>query len=487
MGAGAESEGYGAPGNQQTWGFAVSQIVSTDVDVQPLRASVEGQVIAPNDAAYDEARKVWNGLIDRYPAVVVRCAATSDVVAAVNFARERGLIIAVRCGAHSTPGYSTCDAGVVIDLRGLNHVSVDAQARTARVGGGAIWSELDAATQEHGLAVTGGRVSDTGVGGLALGSGSGWLERMYGYTAESMVSAQVVTATGEVVTASASENPELFFALRGGGGNFGVVTEFEFDLHPVGPIMAGGMLLWPRAQAGEVIRFYREFIAEAPQQVGGGVALLTAPPEPFVPAELQGQPAVGVVYCYVGSPEEGLAAAAPLREFGAPAVDLIQPMPYVALQTMLDAGNPTGIREYFKVDWLRDLPDEAIDTVVAQGEKLPAPFGQLILAPLGGAARGSRADVALAAADAPWMYFCLSMWMDPTQDEGNRDWARGFAAAMQRFGVGRAFANFIEPDEGGRLRASYGEQKYARLVEAKRHWDPDNLFRLNQNIAVNGS
>jgi FAD/FMN-containing dehydrogenase len=464
----------------------VSHTVSTDVDVQPLRAGVEGEVVAPSDAAYDESRKVWNGLIDRYPAAVVRCASTSDVVAAVNFARERGLIIAVRCGAHSTPGYSTCDGGVVIDLRGLNQVSVDPQASTAKVGGGMVWSELDAATQEHGLAVTGGRVSDTGVGGLALGSGSGWLERMYGYTAESIISAQVVTAAGEVVTASARENPELFFALRGGGGNFGVVTEFEFDLHPVGPIMAAGMLVWPRAQAGEVIRFYREFIAEAPQQVGGGVALLTAPPEPFVPAELQGQPAVGVIYCYVGAPEEGLAAAAPLRAFGSPAVDLVQPMPYVALQGMLDAGNPTGIREYFKVDWLRELTDEAIDTVVAQGEQLPAPFGQLILAPLGGAARGSNQDIALSAADAPWMYFCLSMWLDPTQDEGNRDWARGFAAAMQRFGIGTAFANFIEPDETGRLRQSYGEEKYARLVEAKRRWDPDNLFRLNQNIAVNG-
>jgi FAD/FMN-containing dehydrogenase len=457
-----------------------------DVDVKPLRANVEGEVVAPGDAAYDEARKVWNGLIDRHPAAVVRCASVADVVAAVNFARERGLILAVRCGGHSTPGYSTCDGGVVIDLRGLNSVTVDPQARTVRVGGGTLWSELDAATQEHGLAVTGGRVSDTGVGGLALGSGSGWLERMYGYTPESMVSAQVVTAAGQVVTASESENTELFFALRGGGGNFGVVTEFEFDLQPVGPIIAGGMLLWPRAQAGEVIRFYRDFIASASHRVGGGVALLTAPPEPFVPAELQGRPAIGVVYCYVGSPDEGLAAAAPLREFGSPAVDLIQPMPYVALQSMLDAGNPTGMREYFKVDSLRELSDEAIDTVVAHGEHLPAPFGQLILCPLGGAASGSNDAIALTVADAPWLYFCLSMWMDPTQDEANRDWARGFAAAMRSFGIGTAFANFIEPDEGDRLRQSYGEEKYARLLDAKREWDPNNLFRLNQNIPVNG-
>jgi FAD/FMN-containing dehydrogenase len=464
----------------------VSHIVSVDVDVQPLRANVEGEVVAPGDSAYDEARRVWNGTIDRYPAAVVRCASTSDVIAAVKFARERELLIAVRCGAHSTPGYSTCDGGVVIDLRGVNQVRVDPQARTARVGGGTVWSELDAATQEHGLAVTGGRVSDTGVGGLALGSGSGWLERMYGYTSESLVSAQVVTARGELVSASADENPDLFWALRGGGGNFGVVTAFEFALHPVGPILTGGMLLWPRAQAGEVIRFYRDFIAQAPNQVGGGVALLTAPPEPFVPADLQGQPAVGVVYCYVGSLAEGEKAAQPLREFASPAVDLVQPMPYVALQSMLDAGMPTGVREYFKVDWLASLSDEAVDAVVAHAEELPAPFGQLILAPLGGAASGSDKDIALSVVDADWMYFCLAMWTDPAQDDGNRDWARGFASAMAAFGLGTAFANFIEPDEGDRLRASYGEEKYARLLDVKRRWDPENHFRLNQNIAVNG-
>src|SRR3984893_15547724 len=251
----------------------MSQIVSQDVDVQPLRASVAGEIVAPGDPSYDEARKVWNGMVDRYPAVVVRCASTSDVAAAVSFAREQGLLLAVRCGAHSTPGYSTCDGGVVVDLRPMNGIQVDPEAGIACVQGGALWAELDAAAQEHGLAVTGGRVSDTGVGGLALGSGSGWLERMYGFTCESLISAEVVTADGEVVTASADENAELFWALRGGGGNFGVVTEFQFRLHPVGPILTARMLLWPRAQAGEVIRFYREFIAEAPDEVGGGVAL----------------------------------------------------------------------------------------------------------------------------------------------------------------------------------------------------------------------
>jgi FAD binding domain/Berberine and berberine like len=463
----------------------MSQIVSPDVDVQRLRASVAGEVVAPGDPSYDEARKVWNGMVDRFPAAVVRCASTSDVVAAVSFAREQGLLLAVRGGAHSTPGYSTCDEGLVVDLRPMNRVQVDPEAGIARVQGGAVWAELDAATQEHGLALTGGRVSDTGVGGLSLGSGSGWLERMYGFTCESLISAEVVTADGEVVTASADENAELFWALRGGGGNFGVVTEFQFCLHPVGPILTAGMLLWPRAQAGEVIRFYREFIAEAPDEVGGGVALITAPPEPFVPAELQGQPAVGVIYCYIGPPADGEEAARPLREFGSPAVDVVQPMPYVALQSMLDGGMPPGVREYFKVDWLRSLPDETIDTVVAQADELPAPFGQLILAPMGGAvSRSGAKEMALSVPDAPWLYFCLSMWMDPAEDQRNTAWARGFPAAMREFGLGTGFPNFIEPDEGNRLRVSYGDEKYARLVEVKRRWDPENLFRLNQNIVA---
>jgi FAD/FMN-containing dehydrogenase len=308
-------------------------------------------------------------------------------------------------------------------------------------------------------------------------------------TCESLISAEVVTADGRVVRASADENPELFWGLRGGGGNFGVVTEFEFELHPVGPIIAAGMLLYPRAQAREVIRNYRDFIAQAPDAIGGGVALITAPPEEFVPEEARGQPAIGVIYCYVGSPEEGMAAAAPLREFGSPAVDVIQPMPYAALQMMLDAGNPHGIREYFKVDWLNALSDETIDVVLEQAEKLPAPFGQLILAPMGGAVgRRAGGDVALNILDAPWMYFCLAMWMDPADDEGNIAWARGFADAMQAFGVGTTYPNFIEPDEGvARLRASFGPEKYERLVALKREWDPDNLFSMNQNISPNGA
>ena len=461
-----------------------SQTALGDETIEQLRAAVGGEVITPDHPDYEEARRVWNGMVDCHPALIARCASTEDVVAAVNFGREQGLVVSVRGGSHSTPGYSTCDDGIVIDLSPMHDVRVDAEARTARVGGGANWGQMDAATQEHGLAVTGGRVSDTGVGGLATGSGSGWLERMYGVTAESLISAEVVTADGSVVRASADENPELFWGLRGGGGNFGAVTEFEFRLHPVGPIALGGMLVYPRERAGEVLRFYRDFMEQAPDQVGGGAALITAPPEEFVPEAMRGQPALGIVFLYVGPVEEGEEVVRPLREATDPVVDLIAPMPYVALQQMLDGGNPRGVREYFKVDWVNALPDDAIDEIVEQAERLPAPFGQLILAPQGGAmSRTSDSDMALNAPDAPWAYFCLAMWMDPAEDEQNRAWARGFAEAMKPYEVGTPYPNFIAADESAaRLRSSYGPEKYERLLALKRKWDPDNLFRLNQNI-----
>jgi FAD/FMN-containing dehydrogenase len=464
----------------------LAQVAIDDAAIEQLASAVEGETITPEHASYDEARTVWNGRIDRHPALVVRCASTDDVAAAVNFARDNELVISVRGGGHSTPGYSTCDGGIVIDLGPMNRVDVDPAAKTARVQGGARWGDLDGASQEHGLAVTGGRVSTTGVAGLALGSGSGWLERVYGVTCESLVSAEVVLADGSVVRASEDENADLFWGLRGGGGNFGVVTEFEFRLHPVGPILMGGLLLYPREQARELMRTYRDFIAKAPDEVCGGLALMTAPPEEFVPEEVRGKPAVGVVYCYVGPPEEGAEALKPLREALTPVVEMVQPMPYAAIQQMLDGGNPYGIREYFKIDWMRELSDDAIDVVLEHAENMPAPFAQVIFAPMGGAvSRTDSGAMALTVPDAPWAYFCLTMWMDPAEDDRNVGWTRGFAEAMRTFAIGTAaFPNFIEADEGiGRLRATYGDDKYERLVELKSKWDPENAFRLNQNIA----
>jgi FAD/FMN-containing dehydrogenase len=463
----------------------MSQVGIEEKTVEELRGAVGGTVTTPDDEGYDELRRVWNGMIDRHPAVIVSCESSDDVVAALRFAREHNLIVSVRGGSHSTPGYSTCDGGVVIDLRPMNKVTVDPEAKTARCGGGAVWAELDGAAQQHGLAVTGGRVSDTGVGGLALGSGSGWLERKYGITAESLLSAEVVTADGEVVRASADENPDLFWGLRGGGGNFGVVTEFEFQLHPVGPIVFGGMLLFRREQAPETLRAYRDFIAGAPDEVGGGAALLTAPPEEFVPEEMRGQPAMGIVCLYVGPPEEGEQVFQSLLDKVSPVLKMVQPMPYAMLQQMLDGGNPHGIHEYFKIDWLADLTDDAIDLAIDYAERMPAPFAQVILAPMGGALGKSNSDMALTTPDAKWAYFCLTMWMDPNEDAASIAWTRDFAGGMKQFGLDMAaFPNFISVDEGtDRLRATYGPEKYERLVELKRRWDPENVFKLNQNIS----
>jgi len=464
----------------------MSQLAIDDATIDRLRSGVGGEIVTPEDPTYEEARRVWNGMIDRHPALIVRCSTAHDVATALAFARENDLAVSVRGGAHSTPGYSTCDGGIVIDLGAMNKVEVDPEARTARVQGGARWADVDGAGQEHGLAVTGGRISTTGVGGLTLGSGSGWLERSYGVTCESLRAAEVVTADGRIVRAAEDENADLLWALRGGGGNFGVVTEFVFDLHPVGPIVMGGMLAFPRPQAREVIRAYRDFMAQAPDQVCGGLALITTPPEDFVPEEARGKPAVGIVFAYVGPPEEGEAALRPLRDsLPAPVLDMVQPMPYVAVQQMMDAGNPFGIREYFKIDWLHSLPDEAIDVIVEQAEDMPAPFAEVILAPMGGAVgRTDPGARALNIPDAQWAYFCLTMWMDPAENDRNIAWTRKFAEAMQPFGIGTAaFPNFIEVGESdSRLRRSYGDANYARLVEVKSKWDPDNLFRLNQNI-----
>jgi FAD/FMN-containing dehydrogenase len=365
----------------------------------------------------------------------------------------------------------------------MKRVTIDAGARTGRFGAGLTWGELDAATQEHGLAVTGGRVTHTGIAGLALGSGSGWIERKCAMTCDNLIRAEVVTADGRVLRASADENPDLFWGLKGGGGNFGVVTEFEFRLHPVGPIVYAGMILHPRAAARDLARFYRDFMADAPDEVGGGLALITAPPEDFVPEDARGKPACGLIVTYVGDPAEGEATLRPLVEWGEPLVKMVQPMPYVAVQQMIDDGNPWGISEYAKIDYLRELPDEAIDAAVDKAAEIGSPFTQLILVPLGGAmARVDRESMALELPDASWLYFCLAMWIDPAHGDPEIAWARGFMEAMRPWATAKAPPNFINDEGAQRLRASYGDQKFARLVALKDKYDPNNVFALNQNI-----
>lgn len=444
-----------------------------------------GAVLHLGDDGYDEARAVFNGLIDRSPTRIMQCSDSADVAAAVRDARAEGLPVSVYGGGHGVTGSAVVDGGVCIDLRALDAIEVDPQARVLRVGGGARWGAVDANTAAHGLALTGGRVSTTGVAGLTLGSGSGWLERSFGLTCDSLLAARVVTADGREVVASSEDNPDLFWALRGGGGNFGIVTEFTFELHPVGPIVLGGLLLYPGHQAAELLRFWRDFMATAPDEVGSGCALITAPPAEFVPEPARGKPAVGVVLCYAGPLEEGERVLAPLRAFGPPAVDLVQPMPYPAVQQLLDAGNPSGMHNYWSADFLTELPDEAIETLVDHAQPAPSPLTQVILVAGGGAlARVDEEATAFGQRQAPYNLHYLSMW-PPNQvdDDANIAWTRRLATAMVPWTTGHAYLNYLGDEGAGRVEVAFGAEKYARLQAIKNTWDPENVFCHNQNIA----
>jgi FAD/FMN-containing dehydrogenase len=446
-------------------------------------AAFAGVLLTDGDEGYDDARSVFNGQIDRRPALIARCSNAADVATMVRYARAKDLVVSVYGGGHGVTGSAVCDGGVCIDLRGIKTAVVDAAAKTVLVGGGLTWGELDAATQEHGLAVTGGRVSSTGVGGLALGSGSGWLERKLGFTCDNLLEAEVVTANGDVVTASAESNPDLFWGLRGGGGNFGIVTEFTLRLHEVGPIVYGGMLLYPAAMAGELLRYWRDFMLKAPDEVGSGFAFITAPPEEFVPEPVRGQPVVGVVLCYAGDPEEGRQVLQPLVEFGPPGVAMMQPMPYVAVQQLLDPANPKGLQNYWSGDFFADLPDEAIDTLVSIATHPVSPFTQTILVAGGGAiARIDDDATAFGQRNSLWNIHYLSMWADPADTQTNVDFCRRLSGAMKQWTTGGAYLNFIGDEGPGRVESSFGPEKFARLQALKAKWDPDNLFRHNQNI-----
>lgn len=448
-----------------------------------LRPEFEGELIGRDDDRYDEFRTVFNAMVDRRPDLIARCTGAADVVAVLGYARETGQPVSVYGGGHGVAGNAVCERGVMIDLRPAKDISVDPQARTCRAGAGLTWGELDAATQRHGLAVTGGRVSTTGVTGLTLGSGSGWIERKFGYTADNLLSAEVVTASGHILRASATENAELFWGIRGGGGNFGIVTSLEFRLHPLGPEVLGGMLLYPAAAAPAVLRHFAQFMAAAPDEVGGAVALITAPSADFVPEPARGKPAVGLVVSYAGPPAEGEQALAPLRQFGPPAADLVGRMPYVQLQQLIDAANPHGLRNYWAADFLTGLPDEAIATIGRHHLTAPSPLSQILVVPGGGAlARIPEERTALAQRQAPFNLHILSMWTDAAQDDANIAWARQFAAEMKPFTTGRVYLNFIGEEGDARIRAAFGPRTYARLQTVKDRYDPGNFFRLNQNI-----
>ncbi|HET7718671.1 MAG TPA: FAD-binding oxidoreductase [Acidimicrobiales bacterium] len=455
----------------------------TDVATFDL-SGFKGSILRPDDEGYDDARKVFNGMIDRRPAFVGRCTDADDVAVLVNLARENHLPISIYGGGHGVTGSAVVDAGICCDLRGMKGITVDPEARTVRAEAGLTWGEFDAATQEHGLAVTGGRVSSTGIAGLTLGSGSGWLERKLGFVCDNMLAAEVVTADGRSVMASADENPDLFWGLRGGGGNFGVVTAFHLRLHPIGPIVLGGMLIWPSQMAGDLVRFYRDFMLGAPDELGGALAFITAPPAPFVPEPVRGQPVVGIIVCYAGPVEEGEEVLRPLREFGPPGIDLVQPMPYVALQRIIDEGNPAGLQNYWSADFLAELPDEAVEVLVEHATKPVSPLSQMLLVRGGGAiARVDDEATAFGQRDAPWNVHWLSLWPDPADTERNIAYTRAIATAMKPWTTGRVYLNFIGDEGSGRVEAAYGPERYARLQALKAKWDPQNLFRHNQNIA----
>ena len=442
-----------------------------------------GELFHPGGNGYDEARTVFNGMIDRNPSLIARCSTADDVIAVVNLAREHDLPLSVYGGGHGVTGSAVVDAGICCDMRGMKRIDVDPAARTVRAEAGLTWGEFDAATQAHGLAVTGGRVTTTGIAGLSLGSGSGWLERTFGFACDNLLSAEVVTADGRKVIASDDENSDLFWGLRGGGGNFGIVTAFHFRLHQVGPTLLAGMLLHPAEAAPEVVRFWRDFMADAPDEVGSGVAFITAPPEDFVPQPVQGQPVVGVVLLYVGPIEDGERVLAPLRQFGPPAVDLVQEMPYVALQAFLEASFPRGMQHYWTADFMAELPDEAVDILTDAATKPVSPMTQILLVPGGGQIGRIPEDaMAFGQRTAPWNIHYLSMWADPAETETNIAYTRSIAGAMKPWTTGRAYLNFIGDEGTGRVEAAFGPEKYSRLQQLKAVWDPTNLFRHNQNI-----
>lgn len=458
---------------------------SGGVPVDELRGQCAGEVFAQGDPGYDAARAVWNGYIDKRPLVVARCRGVADVLAAVRFARAHDLLTAVRGGGHNVAGFGTCDGGIVIDLSPMKGIRVNPETRTARAQPGLTWGEFDRETQAFGLATTGGLVTTTGIGGFTLGGGIGWLMRKHGLTIDNLLSADVVTADGRLLTANAMSHPDLYWALRGGGGNFGIVTSFEYRLHPVGPAVIGGAVFHPAAAAGNVLRFYNQWVATLPDEMTTMAAFITAPPLPFIPAALHGTPMLAVALCYAGPPADGERTARPLLSFGPPAVAHVGPVPYTILQGMFDASAPYGIHSYWKTHYVPDLSDAAIDALVAQTARMSSlsPFTTLHIHHLEGAV--SRVDpeaTAFRHRTPRYAMNIVGLWTGGERAEPHIDWVRGTFDAVQPFATGAPYLNFLGDEGQDRVRAAYGAATYDRLVAVKNRYDSTNLFRVNQNI-----
>lgn len=450
--------------------------------IAELRESVRGAVLEPGDEGYDEHRKVYNAMHDRRPAVIVRCTDTADVLAAVRHAADGGLDLAVRGGGHSVPGFGTVDGGIVVDLATMKGVRVDAAARTARVAGGATFGDLDHATHPFGLATTGGIISTTGVSGLTLGGGIGHLTRGFGLSCDNLLSADVVTADGRIVTASDYQNEDLFWALRGGGGNFGVVTSMEFQLHDVGTIY-GGPAFYEVDDAATVMAFYRDFIQDAPEELGCFFAWQIAPPLPFIPEDRHGDLFCALVSCWAGPLDEGERALKPLFDVAEVKAHHVGPAPYPALNCAFDGLVPPGLQHYWKADFVRELTDDAIAAHVEHGRKTPHVSSTMHLYPINGAAhRVGPDETAFSHRDKTFAAVIAGMWPDPADNEANTAWVRDYYAAIHPFsGSEGGYINFMASDDDHRVEANYGTS-YRRLTEVKKAYDPDNLFHLNQNV-----
>jgi FAD/FMN-containing dehydrogenase len=447
-------------------------MVVDDTSIQELREHLRGRVFLPADEGYDDARKVFNAMIDRRPALIVRCAGVADVIAAVDFARQANMLVSVYGGGHNVAGHAVCDGGVVIDLSAMKSVRVDPRSRTARAEGGSTWGDFDRETQAFGLATTGGIVPSTGIAGLTLGGGIGYLNRKYGLACDNLLSADVVTANGQLLTASATDHEDLFWGLRGGGGNLGVVTSFEFQVHAVGPVL-GGELVYPLDQAKEALRFYRDWSSEAPDEVRADATLLSTPDGPGFAVEV----------CYCGSVDEGEMVLRPLREFGSPAVDTIAPVPYETVQNLLTEVFQPGLRHYWKSGFFRDFSDEAIEAMVDFfASDVPPPFAAMAIEHLGGAiSRVGERDTAFSHRHAKHSLLVLRMWQNPDESDENMAWGRACYRAAEPFIENGVYVNYLGDEGEARVRAAYGAN-YERLAEVKTKYDPANLFRLNQNV-----
>jgi hypothetical protein len=453
--------------------------------VDELRGTIDGTVAMPGEGAYDTAVSIWNGVIERRPAVVVSCASSGDVVSALTCAQERGLDVSVRGGGHNYAGHALCDGGLMIDLTPMKSIVVNAPGRRVVCGGGTTWGELDAATQEHGLAVPGGFISTTGVAGLTLGGGFGWLSRLAGLTSDNLVAGEVVTADGRVLRATSGENDDLFWALRGGGGNFGVVTSFEFDLTAVGPVVHLGMFMYSPDQARDVFRFAREYVKDLPDECGVFLAGLSAPPEPFVPEEHHLAPVYLFAIVGLGDAEAHAALIEPVRQAIAPMIELVTPIPYTALQQMFNGSAPWGILAYEKSVYLDELSDAAIEVILEQQPKKAFPLSFLPIFVLGGAYGRAAEDASAFGGSRSLTYMVNIAAAAPTPElyDAERAWVRTFWSALVPHAVGvGSYVNFMTEPDDERVRAAYGPQKYERLAGIKAKYDPDNVFHLNANI-----